>query len=1246
MTFKRVPIYNVTIEQIRDVLNDLNLPSYSKTRNISGAPVFTSPNIHADYIDPNWCDGNTNETRQIELSTTKPISFYDYLNYGGEEGEPVIPEIYFSSIIGKGFSSDFGNIECLPTTPEGLQFLLDGGDPENPIELIPAIIIPPDLTIADTYISESITESRMLVDSMQSPMLRKGADNALNISDLGVKVGLDYPNGEATRNAKFAYKISLSYGDLPREMPVTVIENIGGTNTLVVKLKKLWFLIPIGAGGIIAYNLPDIIAAIRNDRFWDYMRGHLQKTWTHIKDAFKWLGDKAKSIIDSGSTLIDKYWLADILAELAVITVIVLTIERIYSWSQVNIASRVKEGIYQYKNMVEGMYTFNDIKDTKYQIGFGKLYVGTDDFVSNFISTDETLHEHIVPLNASIFPADDEETTILTHKNYANFKFFPKCTQYDLMTPPPVITFTIELVAIENCVLSSTKPTAFTVSIAPDKYSVPIFDIITPSGRASVMKRDVYINSHLIFENVKFVDFIALLDLDINGFFSFDHYRNRYINTDGNQGQGNNRYFPVYTNNIECSGGEAFQGIGYPEPSNYDALFMQEAQGNLLYNPTFRLERLSDNPDSDTYILKKYWNYDSSWQIRDGAIYRDNSSNLVDGIWQSVPKLKQPLHTSVGQFYFIEIEFTAISGTLSIDLLGTFDGGICDWLNSDIYYGGIRSFLRLEDYPSGVTLDEGLDRLILTGSNNTTRYKLMVKVGYITAKIFRIIPSEDYTGMIKYVSLQYIPNDKLSRAPVISFDSIIPEFGVDVSTRNAVNVITEYGQKRLQLRWMGGYLSSKTITLIFAIIEPTTVHIKFTPNENEVSNYTTTITWKGNSIDTLNDMSYQEYDIQHTFLFSGDYTVTIKNSMSELNTESLILFETFTCNDIHLLSYKDPSGLMANGSVDLSNSGIDKVIAYPPFLDNFGTPLYSLNINNTLVRGNCDNLVVVTDYLDISHTPITGDLSSLFNIAHVNASYTDIKTSFASSIIGGNNGDKTIIWKNCGMNVQQLYNLIHSIDLSNIESTTNICLLDIKGNNPPITDQDMLDTIFMLKDQLPPDSTGREWNVLYNSIEATFDKDIATLIYNEALDQYELTIDYQLFINQYDETSVLYFDVYDETGNFLETVSRAFTSETPNVWTIPVDYLEDVYVFSPIRHTLTITGGTGSGNIKEGLAVEVSATIPSEYYFNNWTGDTSTITTGSTTDEAITITMGTADISLTANFLPYLDLTVNGGTIS
>lgn len=1079
----RVRKVNVSTANIREVADiDYSI----KQADTTGTELFADNDLLGEYIDPVYCEGNDNAER-LAILTSKEYAIGEFRNYGGEgipiEGEP---EIYFNSILGKGYN-DGNLIEFIPTLVEDLQYLIDN-------DLILGTAVPPNLDIVDDYTSQIIIASKMLVDATQSAMFRKGNDNVLNMSDLAIRVGLDYTD-PASKDAVFSYNIEVYYGDIPGELKVDDAE----TPTTKKDKTLLNISYVVGAVGTLGYVSGRLGAA----QFWDKLIGGLKPAWTKIRTGWRAI-DRFATNTPLGTAI------TPILAALGSYTAMIMVANIIWDWT--HNATKVIDGIYQYKNMIDGMYTWDDIKKTKYQIGFGRIFDGVDNFISKTISATDDQNVYTIPANDTLFPANDAGG----RSKYANFKFFPKCNQYDPMTPPPIITFKIELEALSGCSLSITKPTVFTISVAPDKYLAPIFDVITPTGRASESIQNVYTNTPLVFENARFVDFIALLDLEASSGGSFGllkTYEDRYINSDGADLYYHNKYVPISGNNASTVGGNIFRAfqqmqgpfelITYAEISTYDIKFIQEAQGNIIKNPTFRLEQLSGYQDDPTYLLRKFWNYDSSWEIRDGAIYRDSAGNQVDGFWQDVPALRFELHESIGQYYFLEIDCVISSGShLDIELTNTFKGGLYRWYSDDPYSSHNsreRNLMNPIQYPEGTfgynpewpvgmsiinefdinlgfykalrITDSGVYKVLLRTSNTTRPVS-------VTNSIFKVIPSEDFTGRVNYVSLQFMPT-----LPVSSDKW-------DPNNRWATNALTEYNQPSLKLHWLNSIMIEKAVTLVFNISVPTTVHVKLTPKEDEAQYYTITALWQPNeTADIYTDLSYQEYDIVHTYLIPGIYTATITCSIPSGDIGASyfnILFENFTCNQVELIKYSDTLGLTSGGTIDLSGSNIgqaDRIIQlYYMVTDSFTSPLISLDVSNTPISGNCDKLIVISNYLDISHTRVSGDLTSLFHIAYVDASYSGIIVCSGVDVPTGTDGNKTIIWKNCGMNADQLYNLIHAIDVSNLEGG----YLDIKGDNPIITDQDTLDTITMLTTNTgEPDGLGgigRGWTILYNAV--------------------------------------------------------------------------------------------------------------------------------------------------------------------
>lgn len=1025
----RVRKTNVSTTNIRDVA-DIDY-SISK-QNTTGDELFTDNDLAGKYIDPQYCAGDSDEER-LSILTSKEYAIGEFRNYGGDESpSDDLPEIYFKSIIGTGFEGGTP-IEFAPQSQEAINYI-------NYNDLIVSIAAHPRLDKIDDFESQTITDSKALLDKNMSVIFRDGNEDALNDSSLATKVGVDY-TGVVSKNPIYSYRITSTYGDMPFEVEVnnpwkgTAIKAL--TSFYTPKFKDLDETIrSISQGAEFSY-------------FFDYLNGGNSPIYGNVR-----------KVVDKVSRSVGETLLGTLFQAVALYTTIIIQASAI--WDSLQNETNTPDGIFQYKNLVDGVYTFDDVKKSKMQLGFGSIFTGKDNFYSQTIETPFIENTYEIPANDIEYPKDNGAS-----KQYANFKFFPKCPQYDLMTPPPIITFKIELIANANCKLSSTKPTAFTISVAPDKYIAPKFDVITPSGRASQGKPDIYINTPIEFVNAKYVDFIALLDREKNGgwFNLFKIYQNSYINSDGRDDHPyTNRSFKYEDNGsiVNTAGASLVLRNGvnnYPASSEYEVAFMQEYWRNLVKNSTFRLERLSEDPYHVTNFMKKFWTYSSDWQIRDGAIYRDVASNLNEGVYQDIS-----LKSRSDYFYFLDIECENNTGWVGVDLSTSFSNNIYSWVDNDSYYlssGNSRKAVKTEDYPTGVSLNSNALRFA------SGKYRVLLRANQVDSLRLKMSCSDDYTGRINFVCLQPLPYGK-----------------IDDNKRMARNAGTEYGQNKLYVKWNNAYLSEKTINLQFNIDQPTTVHIKFKPKQSESSYYKTTITWQQNkSPDIIDGLSYQEYDMSHSYLIPGIYNVTIKNEIPALNLRNE--FESFTCNEESLIYFNDASGLLYNGILDLSfsNIGLFGSLSLKNNTSGFKTPLYSLNISNTPITGGIDQLPRITQYLNVSNTNVTGNAVNIYGIAVSDISNTNIIKCSTISQPSGNDGNKSITWINTLITEAELINLIRAIDLSNIESG----YLDISGDNVSIFDQDTLDRITMLTTPLgDPDGLGgigRGWTILYNGFD-------------------------------------------------------------------------------------------------------------------------------------------------------------------
>ena len=76
--------------------------------------------------------------------------------------------------------------------------------------------------------------------------------------------------------------------------------------------------------------------------------------------------------------------------------------------------------------------------------------------------------------------------------------------------------------------------------------------------------------------------------------------------------------------------------------------------------------------------------------------------------------------------------------------------------------------------------------------------------------------------------------------------------------------------------------------------------------------------------------------------------------------------------------------------------------------------------------------------------------------------------------------------------------------------------------------------------------------------------------------------------------------------------------------------VDDITIRGIPCHTLTVTDGTGSGSYVAGTTVNISATIPTNYHFVNWTGDVANV--ADVNNPTTTITMSSSAVTITANF--------------
>jgi hypothetical protein len=115
------------------------------------------------------------------------------------------------------------------------------------------------------------------------------------------------------------------------------------------------------------------------------------------------------------------------------------------------------------------------------------------------------------------------------------------------------------------------------------------------------------------------------------------------------------------------------------------------------------------------------------------------------------------------------------------------------------------------------------------------------------------------------------------------------------------------------------------------------------------------------------------------------------------------------------------------------------------------------------------------------------------------------------------------------------------------------------------------------------------------------------------------------------------FDAWTGDASLLADASSANTTLT-----MPARNVSVTATFNVISFTLTVNGGSGSGSYEPGATVNIAATVPTGQVFDKWTGDVNGI--ADVNAATTTLTMPSANASVTATFKNLFSLTVNGGT--
>lgn len=116
------------------------------------------------------------------------------------------------------------------------------------------------------------------------------------------------------------------------------------------------------------------------------------------------------------------------------------------------------------------------------------------------------------------------------------------------------------------------------------------------------------------------------------------------------------------------------------------------------------------------------------------------------------------------------------------------------------------------------------------------------------------------------------------------------------------------------------------------------------------------------------------------------------------------------------------------------------------------------------------------------------------------------------------------------------------------------------------------------------------------------------------------------------------------SGWTIDGISGLDTTQTSITFNMPANAVTATANYEDIEYTVTVNGGTGGGEYKEGTSVTITATVPTGKRFVEWTSE-SGITFADKTSATTTFTMPAGDVTVTANYedIEYT-VTVNGGT--
>ncbi len=660
---KKVPKEHYSLNDVREILGDESLPS----RNLRGGSLHKSESINGRFIDPEYCPGTTDEERALALKQDidgdGEMHGRYWRNYGPKDGDIGV-EIHFANMVDR----------------ENIEHIDNGRDYDG--KYILHYSYPPSDNL-NAYATTNYDFGNRF-GSIPGSYFNENIPDDFGSHKLALKVGFNSNNVD-TENVKFGIKVTTYLGS---EYDVdSVFEyEVGGSAYQVTP----WSTVAGVSGGIAATG--STYASGILDKFTGNMEQYFYKIQNKI-NYYSGLGD-ALAAVGNIATGIGAF-----MAMIQVGDMILNLVED---------SKQLKEGTYHYKNLTQGLYNREDVKDSLAKIGVGLKH--------NNIVKEYGSYRTYEP-----FESDDLNMEIEGDrtKHYINLDFHPKGVQYDLSVPPPMVYYKIELIPISGCKLSTTKPTIIGVSMMPFKYERPKFDI-EPYG-------DWHHGSIGKFINAKYCDYIALRDLDRSG--SFNRYQHLYIGTWGNEEPGRDKYprdinssilplpiTDIFTlgnvlNNPSLSGTIFYHGA-------YEVIFAKDKFPQLVMNWEFINRQGAGDPDLN--MAPQYWVLGDGWDITSGALYKNGGPESI--CYQEVDRIQSgDNHKRRRIMYLMDIDIVVNSGEFYIDCANTFYAYMYDRVIQD-YYGGDK--IPEDQLPDGIRYDGPNNRIIIT---KTMRFFYILK---------------------------------------------------------------------------------------------------------------------------------------------------------------------------------------------------------------------------------------------------------------------------------------------------------------------------------------------------------------------------------------------------------------------------------------------------------------------------------------------------------------------------------------